>query len=105
MSLALALLMPALDARAATFEAAYAEHRVKVYRLGLRYGGGARAFAEDLLHDVFVRLLERAGSLDEGDLGGWLYTVATNLALKKLRPEKSLLGVLSRLFAPEPSPP
>src|SRR5437764_245764 len=96
MSLALALLMPALDARAATFEAAYADHRVKVYRLGLRYGGGSRAFAEDLVHDVFVRLLERADALEAGDLGGWLYTVATNLALKRLDRERSLLGRLAK---------
>ena len=50
----------------------------------MRYAGGDRAFAEDLVHDVFVKLLEHQGSLDD-DVGGWLYRVTANLAISKVR--------------------
>jgi RNA polymerase sigma-70 factor, ECF subfamily len=102
---ALALPMAQPSARSATFEATYEAHRLKVYRLALRFGGGSRAFAEDLAHDVFVRLLEKIDTLDSGeDLGGWLYRVTTNLALKKLRREKSFLGLVARLFTVTDAP-
>jgi RNA polymerase sigma-70 factor (ECF subfamily) len=85
---------------ATRFEECYAAHRDHVYRLGLRYGSNRTAFAEDLTHDVFLKLLKSAPSVDEiENIGAWLHTAAANLAVSRLRAEKSLLGRLSRLFA------
>lgn len=82
------------------FEECYAAHRNQVYRLGLRYGGNRTAFAEDLTHDVFLKLLKSGPRLDEiENIGAWLHTAAANLAVSRLRAEKSLLGRLSRLFS------
>ncbi len=79
------------------FEQCYAAHRDRVYRLGLRYGGNRTAFAEDLTHDVFLKLLKSGLNLDEiENIGAWLHTAAANLAVSRLRAEHSLLGRLSR---------
>jgi len=76
-----------------SFEQLYEAHRHQIYRLGLRYGRGNVQWAEDLTHDVFVRLFEHLPKLlDTGDLGGWLYRVATNAAFIRLRNERSLVG-------------
>jgi len=41
----------------------------------------SRVAAEDIVQETFVRLVERRRRLDPGtDLGGWLFTVARNLA-------------------------
>lgn len=105
--------MPPTDAAAdelrATFERLYRTHRAEVYRWGLRYGGGRRAWAEDLAHDVFLRLhahLPTLGDLDA--LGPWLYRAAANCALNRLRNEQSWLGAVASLWRGEddeaPSP-
>ena len=89
---------PSEDA-ATPFEQCYAAHRDQIYRLGLRYGGNRTAFAEDLTHDVFLKLLKSGPNLDEiENIGAWLHTAAANLAVSRLRAEKSLLGRLSRWF-------
>ncbi|MGE0869248.1 MAG: RNA polymerase sigma factor [Kofleriaceae bacterium] len=76
-----------------SLESCYAMHYAKVFRLGLRYGAGNAAWAEDLTHDVFIALAENASDLDFAeDVGGWLYRVASNLAISKLRNERSFLG-------------
>ena len=90
---------PKQDA-ARRFEECYAAHRDHVYRLGLRYGANRTAFAEDLTHDVFLKLWRSGPSLEEiENIGAWLHTAAANLAISRLRAEKSLLGRLSRLFS------
>lgn len=87
--------LPAPDpsARGLTFQACYEAHRRRVYHLCLRYGGGNPTFAEDVTHEVFVKLLEHLGELENPeDLGGWLYRVAANLSLTQLRRSQSILG-------------
>lgn len=92
------------------FTACYQQHWASVYRQSLRFGGGDPQWAEDLAHDVFVELLERFTTLeDHHDLGGWLYRVTANLALSRLRRERSWLGrirgawrVLQEGTAPSP---
>lgn len=70
----------------------YRAHRDAVYRWCLRYGGGRAAWAEDMTHDVFVRLFQRLPALAEtDDLGGWLYRVTANLCVSQLRRERSWL--------------
>lgn len=83
-----------------SFEAAYREHRPMVYRLALRYGAGRAAWAEDITHDVFVKLWEHLDALhDRAQLGGWLYRVAARVALSRLRREQSFVRKLGRMLA------
>jgi RNA polymerase sigma-70 factor, ECF subfamily len=78
-------------------EALYQRHKAEVFRLALRYGGGRRAWAEDVTHDVFVALLESIGRLDRDDeLGGWFYRVTTRRCLHRLERERSRARALVR---------
>lgn len=80
----------------------YEAHKGDVYRWSLRFVGGRRSLAEDLAHDVFVKLLEQRGHLAAtDDVGGWLYRVTANLAIDRLRRERSWTTRFSRLFAAE----
>lgn len=81
------------------FVKAYEQHSQRVLRLCLRYGGGSVHWAEDVTHDVFMRLLSHLPSLSQTqDVEGWLVTVATRLCLKRLERERSIFGrVLIRL--------
>ncbi len=79
-------------AHAASFEGCYEEHRHRVYRLCLRYGAGKRGFAEDVTHDVFLKLWEHLPRLAEhDDVAAWLYRVTANVAISAIRRERSLL--------------
>lgn len=90
----------------ATFEATYEAHRRDVYRWGMRFAGGRSGWAEDLTHDVFLKLLEHLPRLDAStDLGGWLYRVTANLALTRLRRDRSLASRLGRFFTEEEADP
>jgi RNA polymerase sigma-70 factor, ECF subfamily len=76
-----------------TLAAAYQRHRQAVYVQCLRIGGGDIGFAEDMTHDVFMKLLEELPGLERhDDLGGWLYRVAANACLDRLRRERSIFG-------------
>jgi RNA polymerase sigma factor (sigma-70 family) len=86
------------DARSATFDECYAEHRDQVYRLCLRYGSGRRSFAEDVTQEVFIRLFQNFSKVDQGQpVSDWLYAVASRLCISRLRRDRSMLGWLSRL--------
>jgi len=95
--------MPRTEAASAerpTLEACYVEHRALVFHRCLRYGAGDVAFAEEVTQDVFLKLMEHLPHLrDAHDLGGWLHRVAANLAISRLRREKSLLGKLQSLWS------
>jgi RNA polymerase sigma-70 factor (ECF subfamily) len=81
------------------FEECYRRHWREVFALCLRYGAGNVAWAEDLAHDVFVRLLEKLPELsDQADLGGWLYRVTANRAISRLRREQSWMGRFARAW-------
>lgn len=75
-----------VSTRRALFDDCYRAHKAAIFRLGLRYGGGDDQWAEDLAHDVFVKLWEHLPRMsDPSDAGGWLYRVAANLAVTRLR--------------------
>ena len=77
----------------AAFVKAYERHSQRVLRLCLRFGGGSLAWAEDVTHDVFMRLLTNLPSLGEQEeVEGWLVTVTTRLCLKRLERERSVFG-------------
>jgi RNA polymerase sigma-70 factor (ECF subfamily) len=81
----------------------YRRHRDLVFHLALRYGNGHRAWAEDVLHDVFVRLLRhvhRVNRLDNPH--GWFYRVTTNVCLTRLRRERFLTLPVVRWVVGQP---
>lgn len=85
--------------RDSTFEDAYEAWRQSVYRWALRFTHGRAGPAEDLTHDVFLKLLEHLPRLEaKTELGGWLYRVTANLALSRLRRERSFTTRLASLF-------
>ena len=83
----------------AELSAVYEEYRQRVFGWSLRYGSGRVAWAEDLTHDVFIKLLGKLPELDERhDLGAWLYRVTANMAFNRLRDDRSGLARVKRLL-------
>lgn len=88
-----------VDALPASFEAAYRLHRARVLGWALRYCAGRGDLAEDVAHDVFLKLHRHFDGLAElDDLGAWLYRVTANEAVSRLRRERSFTAKLARLF-------
>lgn len=86
----------------AAFSASWAEHHRAVFRQCLRYSGGDRTWAEDVTQEVFAKLWKSLPELDEQqDVGGWLYRVAANEAVSRLRKDSSLLGRIRRVASLE----
>lgn len=74
----------------ASFDSCYQKNWSRVFRWALRYAGGNATWAEDLAHDVFLKLLEHFHVLERHhDLGGWLYRTTANMAVSRLRRERS----------------
>ncbi len=67
------------------FKELYDAHATRLYNLAYRMVGAA-AEAEDLLQDIFLHAFGKLSSY-KGDaaLGTWLYRLATNLCLDKVR--------------------
>ncbi len=73
------------DASLRTFERHFEQYWASIYRL-LRGMVGDPAEAEDLALETMYRLYQnRADGQVEGNIGGWLYRVATNLGLHSIR--------------------
>ena len=76
---------PASDARAKLAEL-YREHAAMVFRLGLRYGGGDTAWAEDIVQEVFFEVLGHVDRIARMESpSGWIYRATTNRCLNRLR--------------------
>ena len=60
------------------------EHSARVYRLAYRLTGNVHD-AEDLTHDVFVRVFRSLDSYAPGNFEGWLHRITTNVFLDKMR--------------------
>ena len=60
------------------------EHSTRVYRLAYRLTGDVHD-AEDLTHDVFVRVFRSLDGYTPGTFEGWLHRITTNLFLDKAR--------------------
>lgn len=91
-------------------EALYHKHKQEVYHLCLRFCGGQIELAEDLTHDVFVKLLEQLPRLSsEESLSPWLYRVTSNACYTRLHRERSIwkrvVSALGRQPQPTPSSP
>jgi RNA polymerase sigma-70 factor (ECF subfamily) len=102
------------------FEALLERHRRPVYRFIRRQVGHPNT-AEDLLQDVFLRLVHRAQSFESrSKFTTWLYTIARNLCIDHLRKqvhrraasldqplgagEDQDVTLLSKLAGDEPAP-
>jgi RNA polymerase sigma-70 factor (ECF subfamily) len=94
--------VPAAELAQVELADAFERHRQEVFHWALRFGAGNRAWAEDLTHDVFLKLHAHLGSLEaRADLGGWLYTVTARLALTRRRDERGFLERLTTFFKPQ----
>lgn len=60
------------------------DHSAQVYRLAYRLTGNVHD-AEDLTHDVFVRVFRSLDGYTPGTFEGWLHRITTNLFLDKAR--------------------
>ena len=66
----------------------YLRYRDRVYAYSLRMLSNQEE-AQDLYQEVFLRVLTRAKTFEEEkSLGGWIFTIAHNLCLNKLRDRK-----------------
>ena len=92
-----ALALPRDTASPRTFEGCFQSFSRDVHRIALRYGGGRRAFAEDVTQDVFMKLLEHLDEID--DVAAWLYRVSAHVAISHLRREQSLLTRVRRSWS------
>ncbi|GAB4077498.1 RNA polymerase sigma factor SigE [Nostocoides australiense] len=69
---------------APSWEQIVEEHSARVYRLAYRLTGNVHD-AEDLTHDVFIRVFRSLGSYTPGNFEGWLHRITTNVFLDKMR--------------------
>lgn len=67
-----------------TWEEVVEQHSARVYRLAYRLTGNPHD-AEDLTHDVFVRVFRSLHSYRPGTFEGWLHRITTNVFLDKMR--------------------
>jgi RNA polymerase sigma-70 factor (ECF subfamily) len=85
-------------------------HSASVYRLAYRLTGNAHD-AEDLMQDVFIRMLRFHTTFKGGTIRGWLHWITVNLFRDSLRRQHAVrfqpLGelALARLPSAEPTPP
>ena len=67
-----------------TWEEIVEQHSARVYRLSYRLTGNVHD-AEDLTHDVFIRVFRSLSSYQPGTFEGWLHRITTNVFLDKMR--------------------
>ncbi len=60
------------------------EHSARIYRLAYRLTGNVQD-AEDLTHDVFIRVFRSLNTYQPGTFEGWLHRITTNLFLDRMR--------------------
>ncbi len=85
------------------FREAYGRHKDVLYRFAWRMTGSSTA-AEDVVHDCFLLLLRNETAFDEerGALRSFLFGVTRNLALKRLRSERTFDELDDQSAACEP---
>ncbi|MDQ3360030.1 MAG: RNA polymerase sigma factor SigE [Actinomycetota bacterium] len=72
------------DWQAPSWEDIVRDHSARVYRLAYRLTGNQHD-AEDLTHDVFVRVFRSLQTYRPGTFEGWLHRITTNLFLDRAR--------------------
>ncbi len=80
------------DAGSRDLQRLYEQHKGQVYRWALQFGAGDKSWAEDVTHDVFLRVFQSFSALSAPeDLGGYFYRVTANVAMGRLRRERRLM--------------
>ena len=74
----------------ADWERIVQEQQGRVYRLAYRLTG-SQADAEDLTHDVFVRIFKSLHTYTEGNFDGWVTRITMNLFRDRWRRRKRIL--------------
>lgn len=73
------------------FAALYRRHAAACFGLALRLMGN-RAEAEDIVHDVFLKLFDDAARIREAErLGGWLKRSTANACIDALRRRRAIV--------------
>lgn len=81
------------------FEELLSEHLDALYRTALRFCGGRKADAEDLLHDAVLRAFERFDELrDPAAARAWMFTILTRTNLNRLRTRRRRAETLASDF-------
>ena len=85
------------------FTELYLRFRQRVYSYCLRMlGNGAEA--EDLYQEVFIRVYQRAHQFAEDkSLAGWIFTIAHNLCLNRIRDRKTFDNIDDMRYIAAPS--
>ncbi|NLG23057.1 MAG: RNA polymerase sigma factor SigE [Actinomycetales bacterium] len=101
---------PEQDWQVPSWDEIVREHSARVYRLAYRLTGNQQD-AEDLTHDVFVRVFRSLHTYRPGTFEGWLHRITTNLFLDRVRrkqrirfdalSEEAAARLPSRLRTPE----
>ena len=82
-----------------TWDEVVRQHSARVYRLSYRLTGNQHD-AEDLTHDVFIRVFRSLDSFRPGTFEGWLHRITTNLFLDRARRKQRIrFDALSDEFA------
>jgi RNA polymerase sigma factor (sigma-70 family) len=74
-----------------SLEELFARHHAELYRYAARFTGDPD-LAEDVVQDVFVRLAERPPA-DQERVRGWLFRVATTIAVDAMRSNRRRRGL------------
>jgi RNA polymerase sigma-70 factor (ECF subfamily) len=74
----------------AAFTAVYREWKGPIYRFAWHMSGSV-PIAEEVMQETFVSLMDKPGRFDpsKGNLGSYLFGIARNLLLKRMRDERS----------------
>ena len=92
-----------------SWEEIVTQHSARVYRLAYRLTGNPHD-AEDLTHDVFIRVFRSLNSYTPGTFEGWLHRITTNVFLDKMRRKQRIRfdalpeDAASRMASREPGP-
>jgi RNA polymerase sigma-70 factor, ECF subfamily len=85
------------------FTKIYLRYRERVYAYALRVLSNPED-AEDLFQEVFFRVYARAKTFqEERSFGGWVFTIAHNLCMNKIRDRKPLDSIEDTTLYVEPS--
>lgn len=86
------------------FEAIYRQHAGRLYNLAWRMAGRA-GDADDLLQEIFLQAYRKLDSYKgDASLGTWLYRLAVNLCLDRLRSRQGRMGQVTDSMDEEGAP-